>query len=56
MSENKYALPYQMTILPIHIFYQPAHEFQLYDSDVCKTLFNHYLEISLREEKKNNGK
>ena len=50
MRENKYALPYQMTILPIHIFYKPDHDFQLYDPDICTTLLDHFIELNEREE------
>jgi hypothetical protein len=35
-SDNNYALPYGMNVLPIHLFYKPDHEFELYNSDLCK--------------------
>ena len=31
-----YALPHQMSILPIHLFYSPLHEFGLYSTNECK--------------------
>ena len=38
------ALPYKMSIEPIHIFYKPKHEFQLYDTDLCIGHKQKYLE------------
>ena len=34
-DNNYYALPNKMNIMPIHLFYKPAHEFELYSSDIC---------------------
>lgn len=36
LNDNGSALPYQMSVEPIHLFYKPDHEFQLYDSNLCK--------------------
>ena len=47
---NKEALPFQMSVEPIHIFYKPKHEFQLYDSDICKGILPIYLELNERQE------
>ena len=49
LNENYSALPYNMGIMPIHIFYEPDHDFKLYDSDICKGLIEKY-------EKQNNRK
>ena len=38
------ALPYKMSIEPIHLFYKPKHEFQLYDTDLCIGHKQKYLE------------
>lgn len=29
------ALPYRMSLQPVHLFYKPDHEFGLYDSNLC---------------------
>ena len=47
---NHEALPYQMSIEPIHIFYEPLHEFQLYKADICKPLLPYYEKLNEREE------
>ena len=49
MTKNE-ALPFQISVEPIHIFYTPKHEFGLYDSDICKTLYPHYDELNKRKE------
>ena len=36
LNDNKWALPYGMSVEPVHLFYKPAHEFGLYDTNVCK--------------------
>ena len=36
LNEDGAALPYKMSIEPIHLFYIPRHEFKLYDSQICK--------------------
>ena len=36
LNDNKWALPFGMSVLPVHLFYKPAHEFGLYDSNICK--------------------
>ena len=36
LTDNISALPYRMSLEPVHLFYKPRHEFQLYDTDVCK--------------------
>ena len=36
LNKGSYALPYQMSILPIHLFYNKAHEFGLYSPKECK--------------------
>lgn len=47
---NISALPYQMNLFPIHIFYIPDVEIQLYDPKICKGLENEYKTLN----KKNN--
>ena len=36
LDQNYYALPFGMSILPIHLFYNKAHEFGLYSPKECK--------------------
>jgi hypothetical protein len=36
LTENNSALPYTMSLQPIHLFYKPDHQFGLYDSNLCK--------------------
>ena len=50
MSINREALPFQMTLEPIHIFYKPSHEFELYDPDICTTLYDSFVKQNEREE------
>ena len=50
MSVNREALPFQMSIEPIHIFYRPLHEFELYDSGICTTLYEPFVKQNEREE------
>ena len=38
------ALPFKMSIEPIHLFYKPKHEFQLYDTNLCFGHKEKYLE------------
>ena len=38
------ALPFKMSIEPIHLFYKPKHEFQLYDTNLCIGHKQKYLE------------
>ena len=45
---NFFALPNKMTILPIHLFYNPAHEFGLYSTKECKG----HLEINEAQKKR----
>ena len=35
LNNNNWALPFGMSVLPVHLFYKPAHEFGLYDPNVC---------------------
>lgn len=49
LNESPSSLPNNMEIMPIHIFYVPAHDFELYDSEICKGLVQKY-------EKQNNRK
>ena len=56
MSINREALPFQMSIEPIHIFYKPKHEFELYDSGICTTLYQPFVEQNEREEIKDYAK
>ena len=35
LNDNKWALPFGMSFLPVHLFYKPLHEFGLYDSNLC---------------------
>ena len=35
LTENNSALPYTMSVQPVHLFYKPDHQFGLYDSNIC---------------------
>ena len=35
LNNTGMALPYGISIEPIHLFYKPRHEFQLYDTNIC---------------------
>ena len=50
MNINRKALPFQMSIEPIHIFYKPLHEFELYDPSICTSLYQTFVEQNKREE------
>ena len=50
LNEKNYALPYQMSIEPIHLFYKPDHELHGYDKKVCPTIMKQYEETSNRKE------
>jgi len=50
MNNNKTSLPYQMSIEPIHIFYAPDHEFELYNPDLCPSLRAQYEKQNERQE------
>ena len=50
MFSGRFALPNQISVEPIHIFYKPLHEFELYDQKICKPLEQGYLELERREE------
>lgn len=50
LSVKNYALPYQMNIIPIHIFYIPDIEIQLYDFKICKGHENEYKELNKKKE------
>ena len=54
-GDNNYALPYGMNILPIHLFYKPAHEFELYNTNLCKGHLEIYKQQLAREEIKQFG-
>ena len=49
-ENNYYALPFKMNILPIHLFYRPAHEFELYSTDICPGHTEIYKAQEKREE------
>ena len=49
LSVKNYALPYQMNIIPIHIFYIPDVEIQLYDFKICKGHENEYKELNKKK-------
>ena len=44
------ALPFNMSVQPVHLFYRPAHEFELYNAEICKGHKEGYLKRQLREE------
>ena len=44
------ALPYQMSIEPIHLFYKPDHDSELYDSTYCYGFKEEYELLQRREE------
>ena len=50
MFSGRFALPNQISVEPIHIFYKPLHEFELYDPKICTTLQQDYLNLNAREE------
>ena len=50
INNDTSALPYNMTILPIHIFYDPDHHFQLYDIKNCPGIKNISEKQKNREE------
>ena len=54
-GNNNYALPYRMNILPIHLFYKPAHEFELYNTNICKGHLEIYKQQQARDEIKQFG-
>ena len=35
LTRDKAALPYRMSIEPVHLFYRPNHEFELYNTGIC---------------------
>lgn len=49
------ALPFNMSVQPVHLFYRPAHEFELYNADLCKGHKEGYLERQKRDEVKRFG-
>ena len=50
LNENKWALPFGMSVQPVHLFYEPAHEFGLYDTKLCKGHKEIYENQTIREE------
>ena len=48
LSDKNHSLPYQMNIMPIHIFYIPDVEIQLYDFKICKHE-NEYKELNKKK-------
>ena len=50
LNENGSALPYQISVQPVHLFYKPDHEFQLYDTNLCLGHKSLYEERKLRED------
>ena len=49
-SNSNYALPFQMNIIPIHLFYKPDHEFELYNTNICKGHLEIYEKQKVRDE------
>ena len=54
-GDNNFALPHRMNILPIHLFYKPAHEFELYSTSLCKGHLEIYKQQLARPEIKQFG-
>lgn len=50
LIEDNAALPYKMSIEPIHLFYRPRHEFELYNTDICKGHKEVYEKQKVRQE------
>ena len=49
MNENGDALPYKMSVLPVHLFNKAEHELELYDTRYC---FGHKEEYEQRQRRK----
>ena len=49
MSDDGSALPYQLSIQPVHLFYKPDHEIDLYDTRIC---FGHKKDYEERQRRK----
>ena len=49
MNEEGDALPYKMSVLPVHLFYKPEHELELYDARYC---FGHKEDYEQRQRRK----
>ena len=50
LENNTNALPYRISIQPIHIFYKPKHDFQLNKEGICPGLNENYKNINERKE------
>ena len=50
LNDNGAALPYKMSVQPVHLFYKPDHEFQLYDTNLCKGHKDLYEERKMRDD------
>ena len=50
LDETNYALPFGMSIEPIHLFYKPLREFQLYEPGICKSIKPNYEKQIRRQE------
>ena len=50
LENNTKALPYGISIQPIHIFYKPKHDFQLNKEDICPGLNENYKKINERKK------
>ena len=55
LTSEKVALPFGMSVLPVHLFYKPDHEFQLYDTNLCLGHKEKYEEQKKRDEVKEFG-
>ena len=50
LENNTNALPYRISIQPIHIFYKPKYDFQLNKEGICPGLNEKYKNINERKE------
>jgi len=50
LENSSMALPYGISIQPIHIFYKPNNDFQLNKEDICKGFNEKYEKLKKREE------
>ena len=55
LTSYRSALPFSMSVLPVHLFYKPDHEFQLYDTNLCKGHKEKYEEQKQRKAVKEFG-
>ena len=55
LTRDKAALPYRISIEPVHLFYRPDHEFELYNPDICPGHKEIYEKQKIRQEVKDLG-